>query len=112
MRFASANAVASTLGFKLVARDLAELERVQKEQEKAAADELAQQKVDEEKFAAFQAQRNELRLRLREQKIFDEQRLERAVKLKAELAKLIREGAVLNKAEIEKYLRSLQYLGP
>ena len=106
------SAVASTLGFKLVARDLAELERVQKEQEKAAADELAQQKVDEEKFAAFQAQRNELRLRLREQKIFDEQRLERAVKLKAELAKLIREGAVLNKAEIEKYLRSLQYLGP
>jgi AsmA family len=98
------SAVANTLGFNLMAQDLAELERVQKEQERLAANEAAQQKLDEEKFAAFQAQRNELRLRIREQKVFAQQRRIMADTLKANLDKAIKEGASLNELDIKKYL--------
>jgi AsmA-like C-terminal region len=105
-------AVASKLGYAFMARDLAELERVQKEQEKIATNELAQQKIDETKFAAFQAQRNELRLRLREQKIFAAQRLIDAEKLKSELARSLTEGAAINQLEIAKFLRELEATSP
>lgn len=98
-------AVANTLGFKLMSRDLAALEQAQKEQEKMAADEAVQQKQDEEKFAAFQAQRNELRLRQREQKVFAAQRLIDSERAKAVLDKALKEAEILKPSEIEKFLR-------
>jgi uncharacterized protein involved in outer membrane biogenesis len=100
-----ATQLVSKLGFAFMARDLAELERVQKEQEKMVADEAAQQKLDEEKFAAFQAQRNELRLRQREQKVFAAQRIADAERFKIELARALKDGAASKAAEMEKLLR-------
>ncbi len=105
-------ALSTKFGYDFMARDLAELERVQKQQAKIAADELAQQKADELKFVAFQAQRNELRLRQREQKVFAAQRIIDAEREKARWAKLLANGAVINKIEIRKFLRFLRMPKP
>ncbi len=101
-------AVSTKLSNDFIARDLAELERVQREQARIAAEELAQQKADEAKFAAFQAQRLELRLRQREQRVFAAQRLIDAEREKASWAKLMAGAAAINKTEIRKFLRMLQ----
>jgi hypothetical protein len=101
-------AVAAKLGYAFVSRDLAELEKIQKEQAQLAAEELAQQKTDEEKFAAYLAQRSELRLRLREQKVFAAQRAIDAERRKANLAKAIKEGSVINAQEVQKFSRQLE----
>ncbi len=100
-------AVATKLGYAFMARDLAALEKAQKEQARLAAEELAQQKSDEEKFLAYQAQRNELRLRLREQRVFAQQRVIDAERRKAKLAKAIKEGAALNALESGKFLQQI-----
>ena len=101
-------AIAAKFGYAFLARDLAELERVQKEQARIAAQELAQQKADEVKFAAFQAQRNELRLRQREQRVFAGQRMIDAEREKAQWVKLLANGAAVNKIEVRKFLRFLR----
>jgi uncharacterized protein involved in outer membrane biogenesis len=101
------SAISAKLGYAMIAKDMAELDRVQKEQAKIVADEEAQRKADENKFAAFQAQRVELRLRQRELRVFAQQReLDSALK-KAEMAKILSNAAVLNKTEIPKFLRQL-----
>ena len=100
-------AISTKFGYDFMARDLAELERVQRLQAKIAADELAQQKADEVKFAAFQAQRNELRLRQREQRVFASQRVLDAEREKARWAKILAGAAALTTTEMRKYLQLL-----
>lgn len=101
------SALSAKLGYAIVAKDLAELDRVQKEQVKLVAEEAAQRKRDEEKFAAYQAQRGELRLRQRELKVHAAQRLIDAAAQKAELDKIMAAGAAINKIEIAKFKRGL-----
>jgi uncharacterized protein involved in outer membrane biogenesis len=101
-------ALSSKLGFAIIAKDIAELDRVQQEQNKLVADGEAQRKADEDKFAAFQAQRNELRLRQRELRVHAAQRELRAAALKAEIDKVIDLGQGMKRFDIEQYSRVLQ----
>ncbi len=102
------SALSTKLGYAIVAKDLAELDRVQKEQAKLVAEEEAQRRRDEEKFAAYQAQRGELRLRQRELKIHAAQRLIDAALHKAEMDRILAIGAAINKSEIAKFKRELK----
>jgi AsmA family len=81
--------VASKLGYEILARDLAELERVQREQAQIIAKEEKQRLDDEAKFQAYQEQKAELRLRTREIKIFAAQRELDVQKAKAALDALL-----------------------
>lgn len=101
-------ALSAKLGYAIIAKDLTELDRVQKEQAKLVANEEAQRRLDEEKFAAFQAQRGELRLRQRELRVHAAQRLIDAAKLKTEWDKILAAGAAINKTEMAKFKRQLQ----
>lgn len=101
------SALSTKLGYAIVAKDLAELDRVQKEQAKLVAEEEAQRQRDEEKFAAYQSQRGELRLRQRELKIHAAQRLIDAALQKAEMDRILAAGATINRSEIAKFKRQL-----
>jgi uncharacterized protein involved in outer membrane biogenesis len=101
-------ALSAKLGFAIIARDIAELDRVQKEQNKLVEEGEAQRKADEEKFAAYQAQRNELRLRQRELRVHAAQRELHAAELKQSLEKAIAAGQALKKRELEYLSRVLQ----
>jgi AsmA-like C-terminal region len=104
-RRADTAALSSKLGFAIIAKDIAELDRVQAEQKKLVANEEAQRKADEEKFAAFQAQRNELRLRQRELRVHFAQRELNASRFKNELDKAVAAGQVMKKLDFERFLR-------
>jgi AsmA family/AsmA-like C-terminal region len=101
------SAIAAKLGYAMIAKDMAELDRIQTEQAKIVANEEAQRRADEEKFAAFQAQRAELRLRQRELKVFAAQRVTDASNDKIKLEKILSDAAALNKIEMPKFLRLL-----
>jgi AsmA family/AsmA-like C-terminal region len=101
-------ALSSKLGFAIIAKDIAELDRVQTEQNKLVADGEAQRQADETKFMAFQAQRNELRLRQRELRVHAAQRELKAATFKTELDRSIVAGQALKKLEIENQLRLLK----
>jgi hypothetical protein len=81
--------VASKLGYEILARDLAELERVQREQAQIIAKEEKQRLDDEARFQAYQEQKAELRLRSRETKIFEAQRARDVAKAKAAIEALL-----------------------
>ena len=100
-------ALSAKLGFALIAKDVAELDRVQKEQSKLVADGETQREADAEKFAAFQAQRGELRLRQRELRIHAGQRLVDAAERKAALDRILADVIPLAKAEIARLKRQL-----
>ena len=101
------NALSTKLGYGFIARDMAELDRVKQEQEKLAAEQAAQQQADQQKFAAYQAQRAELRLRLRELKVHAVQRELNAARYKATLDAAIAAGQAITRLEKQKYLRML-----
>ena len=71
-------------------------------------EEAVQQASDNAKFVAYQAQRNELRLRLRELRVHAAQRVLDAKNLKAEGDRLLNEGQQLNKIEIPNLLHALR----
>jgi AsmA family/AsmA-like C-terminal region len=100
-------AISAKLGYAFIARDIAELDRVKQEQEKLAADEAAQTEADQVKFAAYQAQRVELRLRLRELKVHAVQRVVDGARRKAEMDAVLAAGVAITKSEMPKYLRRL-----
>ncbi len=100
-------ALSDKLGYGFIARDMAELDRVKQEQEKLAAEQAAQQQADQEKFAAYQAQRGELRLRLRELKVHAAQREINAVRYRATVEAAIAAGQAINKLERQKFLHML-----
>ncbi|MDE2447029.1 MAG: hypothetical protein KGO94_12705, partial [Alphaproteobacteria bacterium] len=100
-------AISAKLGYAFIARDIAELDRVKKEQEKLVAEEAAQTQEDQVKYAAYQAQRQELRLRLRELKVHAAQRVITLARRKADLDAAVAAGAAITKSEMPKYLRLL-----
>jgi hypothetical protein len=100
-------AISAKLGYAMIAKDVAELDRVQTEQAKLVAKEEAQRIADQEKFAAYQAQRSELRLRQRELKVFAAQRAIDAANEKTILAKILLDAAALTKTEMPKFLQQL-----
>ena len=104
-RRSDTSAISAKLGYAFIARDMAELDRVKKEQEKLAAEELEQTHSDEAKFAAYQAQRLELRLRLREMKVHAGQRVIEADRKKAEMDRVITDSLLIKKLEYPRLLR-------
>jgi uncharacterized protein involved in outer membrane biogenesis len=104
-RRSDTSAISAKLGYAFIARDMAELDRVKKEEEKLAAEELEQTQADEAKFAAYQAQRLELRLRLREMKVHAGQRLIEAERKKTEMDRLINDSMIIKKQEYPRFLR-------
>ncbi len=101
-RRASTSALASKLGHELLAKDLAELERLKGEEEKLAIAEEEQRQMDQAKFEAYQAQRAEIRMRQRELKVHAAARAARQAVAAAETAAFMAEGDSLNKIEIAK----------
>ena len=101
-------AISAKLGYAFIARDMAELDRVKQEQEKLAVEEAAQTQADEAKFVAYQAQRLELRLRLREMKVHAAERVVEADRKKAEMDKIISDSIALKKLEYPRLLRMLR----
>jgi AsmA family len=99
-RRAGTSALASKLGHELLARDLAELERLKTEQEKLALAEEEQSKQDQAKFEAYQAQRAEIRQRQRELKVHAIEREKKRALEAEEFAAFVPEGDLLNRADI------------
>ncbi len=105
IRRSDTSAISAKLGYAFIARDVAELDRVKKEQEKIEADEAAQTQADQVKFAAYQAQRVELRLRLRELKVHAAQRIVDATRRQAKMDAIIAASEAIDQNEL---LRLLQ----
>ncbi|MDE2384319.1 MAG: hypothetical protein KGO53_06845, partial [Alphaproteobacteria bacterium] len=100
-------ALASKLGTALINKDMAALDKIQKEQEKAAQDAAAQAEADKAKLDAFVAQRAELRLQQRMLKVFAQQRALDAARAKAGLDAAIAAGQAMNKEEKRRLLQRL-----
>ena len=99
------SALAGKLGYEIMAREMAELERVQAEQQRVIEQEEAQRQLDEERFKAYQEQRAELRLRQRELKVFAVQRQIDALALKNSVLNRLDEFGAMNKTDLAKRTR-------
>jgi uncharacterized protein involved in outer membrane biogenesis len=100
--------LSSFLGLKVLAQGVDDLEKVQAEQQRLALEEEKLRQEDERRLADFYAQRAELRLRQRELRIHSAQRaIDKAV-ADAELARLLEEGAAINRSEVRQRLRELR----
>jgi hypothetical protein len=85
-----------------------ELERLQREQQRLAAEEEKARKEDEARLQAYYAQRDELRLRLRELKVHERVRQQEAESARLEAIRLHAEYVKMNRAEMTKRLRELR----
>ena len=103
-------ALAAKLGYDLLAKEMADLEKLQKLQAELVAKEEQQTRDDEQRFAAYQAQRAELRQRQRENRIHVDQRKRREDLLKTALADALKTGDALNKLDLARRKRQLDVL--
>ena len=100
-------ALSAKLGTALINKDMEELARLQKEQQKADAEAAKQAEDDKAKYDAFQAQRNELRLQARMIKVFQQQRTLDAARLKAVVDAAVVYGQSILKDERRRLLQRL-----
>jgi hypothetical protein len=101
------SALAAKLGYELLSREMAELERLQREQQALAVKEEEQRKQDEQRFADYQATRAELREQTRLRKFQSAEREKRALELQEIVDGAIRNGPALGKAELQRHARRL-----
>ncbi len=102
------SALAAKLGYELLSKEMAALERLQKEQEALAAKEVAQRKDDEQRFAAYQATRAELREQTRLRKFQASERQKRASAMQAIVDSAIKSGPAISRIELIRHARQLQ----
>ncbi len=100
--------LAAKLNFDIMQKGVIELERLQQEQLRLAAEEERQRLEDEAKLQAYYAQRDELRLRQREIKVHAEIRVREAEELRIKLESERAANADLNRAELKQRLRELR----
>ncbi len=100
--------LSSKLGYGIMQKDVAELERMQKEQLRLAAEEEKLRQADEEKLQAYYAQRDELQLRRRELKVHAEMRVLEAEKLREQLESERAANAEINRSEIRQRTREIK----
>jgi AsmA family/AsmA-like C-terminal region len=105
------SALAGKLGYEIMAREMAELERVQAEQQRALELEARQRKLDDERYVAYLEQRAELRLRQRELKVHAAQRERDARLSAAQLQAALPEYAAMNKADLVRRVREARIIG-
>ncbi|MBI3672671.1 MAG: hypothetical protein HY245_04465, partial [Rhizobiales bacterium] len=103
-------ALSSKLGMGIMRQGVAELERLQQEQVKLAAEEELQRRADEAKLQAYYAQRDELLLRRRELKVNADLRLAAAERLRFEIAAERAANADINRIEIKQRQRELKMI--
>ncbi len=99
------SAIAAKLGYDIMAKEMAELEKAQQEQQRIIEQEEAQRKLDAEKFQAYQEQRAELRLRQRELKVLAVQRTHDADLAKQQFDAQATVLAAMNKLELARRIR-------
>ena len=102
-----AAALSVKLGTALINKDMEELARLQKEQQKADAEAVVQSQNDKAKYDAFQGQRSELRLQARMIKVFEVQRLRDLKLFKAALDAAVNYGQSIIKDERRRLLQRL-----
>ena len=100
-------ALSAKLGTALINKDMEELARLQKQQQKIDADAAAQAQDDKTKFEAFQSQRAELRLQVRMINVFKIQRGYDEARLKASIDQAIAYGQSILKEEKRRFLQRL-----
>ena len=101
-------ALAAKLGYDLLAKEMADLEKLQKQQAELVAKEDQQRRDDEERFAAYQAQRAELRQRQRELRIHADERSRLDTVFKTALSEALKSGDALNKLDLAKRKRQAE----
>lgn len=100
--------LATALGVTIMQQGLDELERLQQEQLKLAAEEEKLRLEDEARLQAFYAQRDENLLRRREIKVHAEMQVARADRLRRQIEAERAANAEINKTEMRQRLRELR----
>jgi hypothetical protein len=100
--------LSSKLGYAIMQKNVVELERVQQEQLRLAAEEEKLRQADEERLQAYYAQRDELQLRRRELKVHAEMRVLAAEKLREQLESARAANVEINRSELRQRLRELK----
>ena len=100
-------ALAAKLGYELMSAEMARLEKLQQEEQEILQREEEQRQADQQRYDAFQAQRGELRQRMRELRFHQEERKRLEAVRAQDLSNALREGDAINRAELEKRLREL-----
>jgi len=100
--------LAAKLGYAIMQKGVAELERLQQEQARLAAEEEKQRAADEAKLADYYAQRDELLVRRRELKVHSDMRVMAAEALRQQLLAEQNENTDISKAELKQRLRELR----
>ncbi len=100
-------ALSAKLGTALINKDMEELARLQKEQQKVEAETAKQSEDDKTKYDNFQAQRNELRLQARMIKVFQQQRSFDAARAKTSVDTAVIYGQSILKDEKRRLLQQL-----
>jgi hypothetical protein len=100
--------LATALGVTIMQQGLDELERLQQEQIRLAAEEEKLRIEDEARLQAFYAQRDEVLLRRRELKVHAEMQVARADRLRRQIEAERTANASINKAEARQRLREVR----
>lgn len=102
------SAIAAKLGYELLSKEMAELERLQEQQRQLALKEEAQRREDEKRFADYQATRAELREQTRVRRFHQAQRDKRAAEMKAMVDDVIKNGAQRSRVELIRHARRIE----
>jgi hypothetical protein len=100
-------ALAGKLGYDLMSAEMARLEALQQQEQELLDREEEQRREDQQRYDAFQSQRAELRQRLRELRFHKAERKRRAEEQALALAKALKEGDAINRAELARRSREL-----
>jgi hypothetical protein len=100
--------LATKLGVTIMQQGIDELERLQEEQRRLAEEEERQRIVDEQRLAAYYAQRDELLLRKRELKVHAEMRVAEAERLRKQIESERAANAEINKNEVKERVREIR----
>ncbi len=102
------SALAAKLGYELLSREMAELERLQREQLAIAEKEIAQRKIDEQRFADYQATKAELREQTRLRRFQATEREKRSKVLQDIVDAALKNGPALARLELQRHARQLE----
>ncbi len=102
------SALAAKLGYELLSREMAELERLQREQQANADKEVAQRKLDEQRFADYQSTKAELREHTRLRRFQASEREKRAKALQDVVDAALKNGPSLARLELQRHARQLE----
>ncbi len=101
-------ALTAALGFEILQRGVDELERIQREQLRLAAEEEKARQEDEARLQAYYAQRDEMYRRQRELKMHELMRQQQAELARLEAIRLTAEYVKMNRAEMARRMRELR----